>query len=118
MEQANRNAFGFDICSVGDIQYTEYSADNKGHYNWHHDIDWNDDKAFDRKLSVTVQLSDPSEYKGGEFQFNETENPQRELLKIKGTVLVFPSYLSHKVYEVTEGKRKSLVAWFEGPRWK
>ena len=71
----------------------------------------------DRKLSVTVQLSDPSEYEGGGFEFLECPNPDESSRK-KGTVLVFPSYLKHRVLPVTKGTRKSLVAWFEGPRWK
>ena len=118
VEEANRVAFGFDINNICDIQYTEYLDINKGHYHWHHDIDWVKDNAFDRKLSVTVQLSDPQDYKGGEFEFSEVPNPDTALSKQKGTVLVFPSYLQHRVFPITQGKRVSLVAWFEGPRWR
>tara|TARA_Y100000385_G_scaffold279085_1_gene328299 strand:- start:984 stop:1535 length:552 start_codon:yes stop_codon:yes gene_type:complete len=118
VEEANRNAFGFDVTSVGDIQYTEYHATESGHYDWHHDIHWNGDKAYDRKLSVTVQLSGPEDYTGGGFEFNETQTPDYDLSTKKGTVLVFPSYLQHRVKPVESGTRVSLVAWFEGPRWK
>ena len=99
-----------------EIQYTEYHATNRGKYDWHHDVDWNSTAPYDRKISVTVQLSDPSEYEGGRFEFMETEQPQEEA-RVKGTVLMFPSYLQHRVTPVTEGVRKSLVAWFSGPRW-
>lgn len=116
VSQSNRNAFGFDVTDIGDIQYTEYLAIDEGHYDIHHDIDWNSEKFFDRKLSITVQLSEPEEYQGGDFEFTECKSPTD--YKKLGTVLVFPSYLQHKVTPVIKGKRKSLVAWFEGPRWK
>jgi PKHD-type hydroxylase len=118
VQQANRAAFGFNVHPVGDIQYTEYNAEDEGHYDWHHDIHWNQDTGFDRKLSVTVQLSDPEHYEGGDFEFSEVEMPDRAEAKKRGTVLVFPSYLTHRVSPVTKGKRVSLVAWFEGPRWR
>jgi PKHD-type hydroxylase len=118
IQEANRNAFGFDVTNVGDIQYTEYDESEKGHYDWHHDIHWSQDKAYDRKLSITIQLSDTSDYEGGNFEFCEVPNPDLDASKKLGTVLVFPSYLQHKVAPVTKGKRISLVGWFEGPRWK
>ena len=115
---ANFNVFNFHIYNVADIQYTEYLATEGGHYGWHHDINWTSNAKLERKLSVTVQLSGPSEYKGGDFVFDECISPDAKILKQKGTVLVFPSYLRHKVEPVTKGIRRSLVAWFEGPRFK
>lgn len=113
---ANRNAFNAHIYKKADIQFTEYLGSEGGHYSWHHDIDWNRDDGLDRKLSVTVQLSSPDEYEGGDFSFSECQSPDKSS-KEKGTVLVFPSYLQHAVQPVTSGTRRSLVAWFEGPRW-
>lgn len=106
-----------DINFHNDIQYTEYHATDKGHYSWHNDVDWTTDKPTDRKLSLTVQLSDPSEYEGGTFEFSQVEQVPEEA-KTKGTVLVFLSPLDHRVTPVTEGVRKSLVSWYEGPRWR
>lgn len=117
-DMANRNAFHAHIYKKADIQFTEYHASENGHYSWHHDIDWRRNDGLDRKLSITVQLSDPSEYEGGEFSFSEVHTPDVAQSKQKGTVLVFPSYLQHAVSPVTSGVRKSLVAWFEGPQWK
>lgn len=114
---ANNNAFHCNVEDVCQIQYTEYHAVKKGHYDWHIDVNWDGDQLRDRKLSVTVQLSDPSEYEGGGFEFAECQTPDVSS-RLKGTVLVFPSYLQHRVLPVTSGTRKSLVAWFEGPRWK
>ena len=117
VDMANRNTFGIQIYKKADIQFTEYLATEGGHYNWHHDIDWNRNDGLDRKLSVSVQLSDPSEYVGGEFCFSECESPSIDLKK-KGSILIFPSYLVHRVLPVTKGIRRSLVAWFEGPSWR
>jgi PKHD-type hydroxylase len=66
-----------------------------------------------RKLSLVCQLSDPSEYEGGELQINTGEifTPEKQ----KGTVILFPSYLLHRVTPVTKGTRRSLVLWIEGP---
>ncbi len=112
---ANRNAFNVRVENYADLQYTEYHASEEGHYDWHTDVFWGETKPFDRKLSITVQLSDPTDYEGGDFEFSEVETPANS--KQKGTVLIFPSYLSHRVLPITSGVRRSLVAWFEGPRW-
>jgi len=106
-----------DVYSSAEFQYTEYHGTNKGKYDWHHDVDFNKNDGRDRKFSVTVQLSDPSEYEGGAFEFKGIEQPSIESRE-KGTVLVFPSHFQHRVTPVTSGVRKSLVAWFEGPSWR
>ncbi len=116
VEQAG-GVMGVDVTPKSEIQYTEYHGSEEGRYDWHHDIDWNWDGEGDRKLSVTIQLSDPNDYEGGHFEFGEVEQPLPES-RDKGTVLVFPSYLQHRVAPVTSGVRKSLVAWFHGPRWR
>ena len=54
--------FGTHIYRAGDMQYTEYLGSEGGHYATHHDVDWARTDGFDRKISVTLQLSDPSEY--------------------------------------------------------
>lgn len=108
---------GIDIVPNSLLQYTEYHGTKGGKYDWHHDVDWNKSSGLDRKLSVTVQLSDPQDYEGGQFEFSEVETPPMEA-RDKGTVLVFPSYLQHTVLPVTSGVRKTLVGWFVGPRWR
>lgn len=118
-EIANRNAFGFDISYLRDIQYTKYHSSTNDKYDWHVDTFWANPTMFDRKLSIVIQLSDPSDYEGGDFQFeSQYENPDRVALRQKGTVLVFPSFLMHRVTPVTKGTRKSLVAWIEGPSFR
>lgn len=110
--------FNIQIYRDGDIQFTEYLASEGGHYDWHHDVDWNRSDGIDRKISVILQLSDQNDYEGGDFKFSEVESPKSESMKMKGTVLCFPSYLQHQVTPVTSGTRKSVVAWFEGPQWR
>ncbi|MDB2389733.1 2OG-Fe(II) oxygenase [Alphaproteobacteria bacterium] len=116
IEQANDNAFNIDIHNDAEMQFTEYHAKQAGHYDWHHDVNWNGSTGSDRKLSVTVQLSDPSEYEGGAFEFDDVKTNAD--FASKGTILIFPSYLRHRVCPVTKGTRRSLVAWFGGPRWR
>ena len=116
---ANRSAFGVQIDTIQDIQYTIYEGDENGHYNWHYDTFWANQTMNDRKLSITIQLSDPEDYEGGNFILDrQYEQPNANALKTKGTILVFPSPIRHKVTPVTKGIRKSLVAWIEGPKWK
>ena len=79
---------------------------------------FNNSTPYDRKLSITVQLSDPTEYEGGDFYFAAGENPDMEAMRKKGSVMVFPSYMVHAVKPVTKGVRRSLVCWFEGDRWR
>lgn len=116
---ANRVAFGSDIRQIGDIQYTTYHGLEGGFYNWHIDS-WFEqtDNMFDRKLSVTIQLSDSDDYEGGDFELDCLHKPEADRLRKKGTIFVFPSLLRHQVTPVTKGTRKSLVAWIEGPKWK
>lgn len=109
---------GIEIMCRADVQYTEYHASEGGKYDWHHDVDWNSMTGWDRKISLTVQLSDPDEYEGGDFVMEDGQEPLPEWYKEKGTVLAFPSYIAHRVLPVTSGVRKSLVAWFEGPTWR
>tara|TARA_Y100000356_G_scaffold127555_1_gene126565 strand:+ start:1057 stop:1629 length:573 start_codon:yes stop_codon:yes gene_type:complete len=116
---ANRQAFDVDITGLWDIQYTKYYGHNKGHYGKHYDTFWANPSMHDRKLSVTIQLSDPSQYEGGDFMFHDVANgPDPVDLKKKGTVLIFLSPIEHSVTPVTKGVRQTLVAWVEGPKWR
>lgn len=111
--EANSNAFYFDIDIVTDpIHYVIYPEDG-GHLDWHMDVG-----AFGvnrRKLAMTVQLSDPSEYDGGDFEIwaggkDHIVTVPRE----KGDVIVFPTFLMHRVKPITRGRRKCLVFWTGG----
>ena len=114
---ANINYFNFDIInSYDDIQYTEYNESNKGEYDWHVDASYPSSHPY-RKLSLTIQLSDPTEYEGGDLEISIPAPEKNDIFKIpkeKGKIIVFPSYLWHRVTPVTKGTRKSLVWWVGG----
>lgn len=117
---ANREFFGFDISfGVHELQFTEYHSINKGKYDWHHDVFWENKRPHDRKLSVVIQLNDPSTYSGGEFEFRAPHD-SNELVQFRqqGSVLVFPSFFEHRVTPVTAGTRYSLVSWVDGPKFR
>jgi PKHD-type hydroxylase len=118
-QEANRNAFGFNIDCLTDIQFTTYKGSDNAKYDWHCDTFWGNPTSYDRKISVVVQLTDSEEYEGGDFQFvPEWEQPANSDLRRKGTVICFPSFIHHRVTPVTQGVRKSLVAWVEGPKFR
>lgn len=116
---ANAETFNVDIQQeMEEIQFGEYLASEGGKYDWHHDVYHSNPKNHDRKLSVVVQLSPPDQYEGGNFEFYEVDTPDPEEFKKQGSILIFPSYLVHRVTEITEGTRRSLVSWVRGPRWR
>ncbi|MCK6649860.1 MAG: 2OG-Fe(II) oxygenase, partial [Bacteroidia bacterium] len=70
-----------------------------------------------RKLSISVQLSDAVEYEGGELQFMINQNIVTAP-KEKGTAIIFPSFALHRVLPVTKGNRMSIVGWIAGPAYR
>lgn len=116
VKTANEADYHLAIDNRAEIQFTSYDAAYSGHYDWHHDVNWNGGDDYDRKLSLTIQLSDSDDYEGGDFEFEEvTSNVD---FRQKGTIIIFPSVLRHRVTPVTKGVRHSLVAWFSGPYWR
>lgn len=102
------NLYGF----AEDFQYTVYEDSDEGFYTWHIDQGARTDCA--RKLSLVLQLSDPSEYEGGDLEIMTGENPVA-VTKEKGFVAAFPAYVLHRVTPVTKGTRRTLVVWCAGP---
>ena len=115
MLKANNNHFGFDgMCLSEAAQFTYYRTG--GFYKWHMDNDIiGKTQAPIRKISMTLLLSDPSTFDGGELEFMD----EGRMLKLKqGQAVFFASWLQHRVKPVTKGERKSLVMWFGGPSFK
>lgn len=116
--------FRFDINNLEFVQIAEYDHVNKGCYVTHADVFWfQPEKHFSRKLSCTVQLSEPSDYTGGEFLLENLDGRypfalEQKQMRKRGTGIFFPSFINHSVQEVTQGKRYSITAWFEGPKWR
>lgn len=117
VHSSNRTNFGVEIDAPFEIQFTEYRATNGGHYDWHHDVWLESSRPYARKLSVVVQLSSPDDYKGGEFEFFGLNKPGA-VFSARGSLLIFPSFLQHRVLPVVQGVRRSLVTWVEGPNWR
>jgi PKHD-type hydroxylase len=114
VSQMNANYFRFDLTGFGEpLQLTNYDQSENGMYGWHQDYGG----GVSRKLSVTVQLTDPSEYEGGNLQIMTSGQPQN-VRKQKGLIALFPSYVLHQVTPVTQGSRQSLVVWISGPAFK
>ena len=131
MQEANENAgWGYNITGCESVQISRYQGDE--YYHWHRDGNACHISKYDepencfkhgnvRKLSMTVNLND--DYEGGNLEF-ATLNSSRSKYEVTeytapnngvGSVLVFPSYVMHRITPVTKGTRYSLVAWFLGP---
>ncbi len=113
--EANRSLWNFEVAGIfDDLQYTVYRGGG-GHYDWHMDIG---SGVFSRrKISITLQLSEPNEYQGGDFEFM-IGNEIVKLPRKKGCAIVFPSFFLHRVAPVTKGVRKSLVLWVSGQPYR
>jgi PKHD-type hydroxylase len=115
MLQANNNHFGFEGMQITEpAQFTHYLTG--GFYEWHMDNDvLGKHQPPVRKISMTLLLSDPSTFEGGELEFMS----KGKTAKLKqGQAIFFASWLQHRVKPVTRGERKSLVMWFGGPSFK
>ena len=136
---ANKTFFNYelnDLWSHDKIQYALY--DKNAHYTWHFDdlrpalepIGNDRDKLPKvrdqvRKLSFSLQLSDPDDYEGGDMQlvnFLDSKVPEEEprykinpVPRDQGTIIVFPSTMLHRVSPITKGIRRSVVGWAMGP---
>lgn len=116
--QLNGQFYKFDLYGFSeDIQYTTYNSDDSGHYTWHLDAGISDNGSPPRKLSLVLQLTDPTEYEGGDLELFSSANPT-QVVKQRGLVAAFPSYMLHRVSPVTKGTRKTLVVWVCGPSFK
>lgn len=117
--QANEEArWNFEIDYIEPLQYTVY-AENQ-HYGWHVDLDMENSVERSRKISFTILLED--EHEGGLFELeagSPIQEPRTHCVPLKkGDMLLFPSYIWHRVTPVTQGVRKSLVGWIAGPGFK
>tara|TARA_R110000772_G_scaffold19907_1_gene55318 strand:+ start:416 stop:997 length:582 start_codon:yes stop_codon:yes gene_type:complete len=114
---ANDTLWDFDLVSAPElIQYTEYYDVDGGHYDWHQDI--GPGIGSHRKVSITVQLSEDDEYEGGDLEIWRGANSIEKAQRGAGVVVIFPSYLMHKVTKVTKGTRRSFVLWVGGAHYK
>ena len=144
VQKANRTNFLYDLTHIDseNLQYTKYGEGQ--FYNWHNDAglsqfhlsnliisasestgneEYHKDKLNEtyeqvRKLSFSLQLSDPDDYEGGNLQLLDENNKSYIAPRQRGSIILFDSRTQHRVLKVTKGVRKSIVGWVVGPRWK
>jgi PKHD-type hydroxylase len=117
IRQLNGQFYKFDMFGfTEDLQYTIYNEETTGHYTWHIDMG-SSGSMSPRKLSLVLQLTDPEEYEGGDLELMTSSDPIA-VLKQRGLISVFPSFVLHRVTPVTKGTRRTLVVWACGPEFK
>lgn len=116
---------GLDLYPADAFQFSKYDSNIEATYDWHTDSDFLDGQTSTRKLSVSILLNEG--FQGGDFYIktgesvhllNEQIDKEENLNLTCGEVLVFPSFLKHKVAPVFDGVRYSIVSWIMGPRWR
>ena len=109
----NERTYKYDLTGFSEpLQYTVYHGHEGGHYGWHVD---HGPLKVQRKFSISVQLSDSSDYEGCDLEF-QAGNRIETAPRTKGAIIGFPSYVLHRVTPCTKGTRKALVAWTTGPK--
>jgi PKHD-type hydroxylase len=115
IQKLNHKYYNFNITHFFDIQYTVY-GESESKYDYHIDSTFDYKSTSMRKLSSILMLSDKSEYEGGQFYLNTGTEMQIEF--VKGRLIVFPSFVLHRVAPIKSGVRKTLVTWICGPLFR
>jgi PKHD-type hydroxylase len=116
-EQACNNPWDFDVTGIHDsLQYTLYPTEvGDSYYKAHRDAG---PQFYWRKISMTIQLSDPDDFEGGGVEIEDPGGNQ-DWIKVphedRGDMVVFPSIMRHRALPVTKGTRKALIVWVSGP---
>lgn len=120
IDNVNDRVYEYDLKHFGSPQFTYYKEGD--FYDWHMDLLMSNPcpNLFMRKLSATVFLSKPEAFTGGEFMIGrKSDGTHEDIIKHdQGSVVLFPSFMWHKVNPVLSGQRFSLVIWCEGDKFK
>lgn len=109
----NLNTWRFDLTAIAEtLQYTIYESAEAAHYDWH--VDHITTAPMPRKLSLVLQLSEPTDYQGCALEIRAGHNIE-VAPKERGAVIAFPAYVLHRVTPIGSGRRASLVSWISGP---
>jgi PKHD-type hydroxylase len=116
VEQANEECFGLDIPKIPQSINFNFYEDDKNEYPYHRDASQHG-SSYDIKLTAILNLSQDS-YIGGEFDMFLGKDETLHDFNTAGALLVFPSFLFHRVRPVISGQRVTMSAWFKGPNFK
>jgi PKHD-type hydroxylase len=112
----NKEFYKYDLYGLVEaFQYTVYDDTEGGHYNWH--VDLGVQTVEPRKISISLQLSDPAQYEGCNLVLEAGDGPYAAE-RARGAIISFPSYVLHRVTPIESGVRKSLVIWVAGPEFR
>ena len=115
--EINNEHFGYNLYNTTaekELLHSTYSSSNQGHYDWH--TDSSGSHILDCKLTVIINLSE-QEYEGGDFQYMLGNIYDIKEFSKPGSMIMFKSFLNHRVLPVTKGERKSLTMFLNGPRF-
>jgi PKHD-type hydroxylase len=117
--QLNARFFRFDLSGLAMFQYALYGGAEGGHFEWHKDYgrDPSDPGQEPRKLTVSLQLSEASDYEGCDLQLRAGHQIDTAP-RTRGTVIAFPANVLHQVTPIRSGIRRALVAWAVGPEFR
>ncbi len=111
--QANQY-YNFDLNGFYEpLQLAQYGVGD--FFDWH--LDFGTGTSSNRKLSLSIQLSHPEEYEGGDLEF-QINNKIVKAPRTPGTAIIFPSFIRHRVTKITKGNRRSIVGWVSGPPYR
>jgi|TARA_B100001971_G_C18001740_1_gene437699 PKHD-type hydroxylase len=123
IKPVNEKFWKFNLIKFEPFQYSIYNEGD--YYDWHsdqHPKQYADGMV--RKLTFSLALTD--DYEGGEFECAvlsgaKKDKPDVKVFNVneienfsKGTMVVFPSFLWHRVKPITKGVRKALQGWAVG----
>ena len=102
---------GTTIDFVEPYELKQYSTDD--FFSKHTDNYNSISEVIDRKITMSIQLSDDADYVGGDLLILDQQSSRK-----KGSVIAFPSLFLHQVNPIITGERWSLISWAWGPQWK
>lgn len=113
--EANEHIFKLDLEDLGNMNVLRYVEGD--HMVEHVDCGLAEPNGLQRKLSLSICLSDPEDFDGGELGIIMEQPSMMHAFKPpKGTILFFYSHVIHKVLPVTRGVRDCLVVFSVGPK--
>lgn len=115
VKDINKQFWNFDLNILETLQFTIYDKPDDFYTNH---IDMSFGTVEQRKLSVSIQLSDPDTYQGSNLEFMQCGDRYYEPIRNRGTIIMFPSFMQHRVSPLISGTRYSLVSWVIGPPFR